>query len=249
MSRYRPAPEPWTLAAIPLVRAIAGLAGIPDYRGRAAIPRSGGLILAVNHISNLDPVLLARFVLEVNRIPRFLAKSELFDTPVFRDLLRGARQIPVYRKQANAADALRDAVAALHAGELVVIYPEGTITRDPQRWPMLARNGVARLALATDAPVVPVAQWGAQAVFGPGIRVRPRRVYSVLAGPPLDVAPYRTDGPPSAAALQAVTTTVMSRIRDQLAELRGEPAPVQVWDPKRGGRTSDAYVRLDGAAA
>jgi 1-acyl-sn-glycerol-3-phosphate acyltransferase len=249
VSRYRPDPEPWTRAAIPLVRAVAGLTGIPDYRGRAALPTSGGLILAVNHISNLDPVLLARFVLEVGRIPRFLAKAELFDTPVLRNLLRGARQIPVYRHQANAADALRDAVAALRLGELVVIYPEGTITTDPQYWPMMARNGVARLALATDAPIVPVAQWGAQARLGPGPRVHPRRVYSVLVGSPIDVTQYRTGRPPTAAVLQTLTSTVMGRIRDQLSELRGEPAPARVWDPKRGGRTSDGYARSDGAAA
>lgn len=249
MSRYRPAPEPWTRAAIPLVRAIAGVTGIPDYRGRAHLQTDGGVILAANHIANLDPVLLARFVLELGRIPRFLAKAELFETPVLRDLLRGARQIPVYRERANAADALRDAIAAVRDGELVVIYPEGTFTTDPQCWPMLARTGVARLALAADAPVVPVAQWGAQAVFGPGLRMRPRRLYSVLAGPPLDVAAYRGGGPATPQTLQTVTASVMGRIRDQLAELRGEAPPPRVWDPKRGARTSDGYVRTDGIAA
>lgn len=248
MSRYRPAPEPWTRAAIPLVRAIAGATGIPDYRGRAHLQNDGGVILAANHIANLDPVLLARFVLELGRIPRFLAKAELFDVPVLRDLLRGARQIPVYRDRANAADALRDAIAAVRDGELVVIYPEGTFTTDPQCWPMLARTGVARLALATGAPLVPVAQWGAQAVFGPGLRVRPRRLYSVSAGPPLEIgAPG--NGPPDAETLQALTASLMSRIRDQLADLRGEPAPPRVWDPRTGGRTSDGYVRTDRVAA
>jgi 1-acyl-sn-glycerol-3-phosphate acyltransferase len=235
--------------AIPLVRAVAGLACIPDDRRRSAVQPSGGLILAVNHISSLDPVLLARFVLDAGRIPRFLAKSELFETPVLRNLLRGARQIPVYRERANAADALRDAVTAVRAGELVIIYPEGTITGDPEYWPMMARNGVARLALETNAPVVPVAQWGVQAVVGPGMRIRPRRVHSVLPGSPIDVTAYRTGGPPTAAALHAVTTTVLGRIRDQLVELRGQPAPSRIWDPKQHGRTSDEYVRAEGAAA
>jgi 1-acyl-sn-glycerol-3-phosphate acyltransferase len=249
VSRYRPAPEPWTRAAIPIVRAIAAVAGTPDYRGRAHLQARSGLILAANHVANVDPVLLARFVLELGRIPRFLAKAELFETPVLRTVLRGARQIPVYRRQENAADALREAIAAVRDGELVVIYPEGTFTTDPECWPMLARTGVARVALATGAPVVPVAQWGAQAVFGPGLRVRPRRLYSVLAGPPLDVSTFRGDGPPDAESLQGLTAALMGRIRDQLADVRGEVPPARVWDPRTGGRTSDGHVRIDRAAA
>ncbi|HSP37351.1 MAG TPA: lysophospholipid acyltransferase family protein [Frankiaceae bacterium] len=249
MSRYRPTPEPWARVAIPLVRAIAGVASIPDYRGRANVPARGGVILAVNHVANLDPVLLARFVLELGRIPRFLAKSELFETPVLKDVLAGAGQIPVYRQRTNAADALSAAMEALRRGELVVIYPEGTLTTDPDGWPMLARNGVARLALATGVPVVPVAHWGAHRVLGPGLRVRPRRLFSILAGPPLDLSAHGVGVSPSGATLERVTSTVMSRIRDQLVELRGVPAPARVWDPARGSRSSAGYVRVDGAAA
>jgi 1-acyl-sn-glycerol-3-phosphate acyltransferase len=251
VSRYFPAPEPWTRVAIPLVRAIAGVASVPDYRGRGSLPTRGGVILAVNHLANIDPVLLARFVLEQRRIPRFLAKSELFDTPVLRTVLSGAGQIAVYRERDNAADVLRDAVAALRKGELVVIYPEGTLTTDPDWWPMLARTGVARLALAAGVPVVPVAQWGAHRVLGPGLRVRPRRLYSVLVGSPVDLTAARAShrGQPSAETLQTATTAVMSRIRDQLAELRGEPAPPRVWDPRKGRRTSEGYVRVDEAVA
>jgi 1-acyl-sn-glycerol-3-phosphate acyltransferase len=196
------------------------------------------VILAANHNANLDPVLLARFVLELGRIPRFLAKHQLFETPVLGSLLRGARQIPVHRYRENAADALADAIAALRNGELVVIYPEGTTTSDPDGWPMLARTGVARLALAADAPVVPMAQWGAQQVLGPGVRVRPRRRYSVLVGPALDLSPWRAAASvPTTEALQSITSLVMSSIRDQLAELRAEPAPRLVWDPAAGART------------
>jgi 1-acyl-sn-glycerol-3-phosphate acyltransferase len=212
------------------------------------------MLLAANHLSNLDPVLLARFVLELGRIPRFLAKHSLFETPVLGSVLRGAHQIPVHRERANAREALVDAVAALRAGELVVIYPEGTFSTDPEGWPMLARNGVARLALAADVPVVPVAHWGAHEVLGRlpgdrGPRVRLHHRYSVLAGPPLDLSGWRTAGQPDTATLQGVTSAVMSRIRDQLAELRGVPAPARVWDPKRGERTAAGLVRTDGRAA
>jgi 1-acyl-sn-glycerol-3-phosphate acyltransferase len=213
------------------------------------MPRTGGVLLAANHLSNLDPVLLARFVLELGRIPRFLAKHTLFETPVLGPVLRGARQIPVHRERSNAREALVEAVAALRAGELVIIYPEGTFSTDPDGWPMLARNGVARLALAADVPVVPVAHWGAHEVLGSGRRVRVHHRYSVLAGPPLDLTGWRTAGEPELAALQGVTTAVMSRIRDQLAELRGVPAPPRVWDPRRGERTAAGFVRTDGRAA
>jgi 1-acyl-sn-glycerol-3-phosphate acyltransferase len=236
VSRYWPEPEPWTRVAIPLVRGIARVTSRPDYRGRAAFPNGspqpGGLLLAANHLSNLDPVLLARFVLERGRIPRFLAKHQLFDAPVVGAVLKGARQIPVFRYQENAADALAAAVDALRAGELVVIYPEGTFTTDPQGWPMLARTGVARLALQANVPVVPVAQW------------RAGRRHSVLVGPALDMRPWQeVRTTPSAEALHSVTSAVMGRIREQLAELRGEPPPTRVWDPRQRARRSESFVQ------
>jgi 1-acyl-sn-glycerol-3-phosphate acyltransferase len=249
VSRYRPTPTPWARVAIPIVRAIAGAASVPDYRGRANVPARGGLILAANHLANVDPVLLARFVLELGRIPRFLAKSELFETPVLKTVLAGAGQIPVYRERTHAGEALSGAMEALRRGELVVIYPEGTFTTDPDHWPMLARNGVARLALATGAPVVPVAHWGAHRVLGPGLRVRPRRLFSTMAGPPVDLSAFRTGVVPSAGTLEQVTSIVMTRIREQLVELRGVPAPARVWDPASGKRSSEGYVRIDRAAA
>lgn len=243
MSRYRPAPELWTRAAIPVVRSIAAVTSRPDYRHRTGLPLDGGVILATNHLSHLDPVLLARFAIELGRIPRFLAKHSLFDVPVFGTLLRGARQIPVYRNQERATDALTAAVAALRAGELVVIYPEGTITTDPDRWPMLARTGVARLALAAEVPVIPVAHWGAQFVAGPGLRFRPRRHFAVSAGPALDL-PAMSAGMsaamPEGPRLRALTDAVMSRIRDQLGELRDDTPPALVWDPRSGHRATSA---------
>lgn len=232
MSRYRPTPEPWTRVAIPIVRGIARMTSAPDYRRRSSLPAMGGVVVAANHISNLDPVLLARFVLEMGRIPRFLAKSQLFDTPAVGTVLRGARQIPVLRDTDSAADALSAGVESLRAGELVVIYPEGTLTTDPQRWPMLARNGVARLALQASVPIVPVAQW------------RDGRRYSVLVGAPLDVGPWReARTTPSADALRDVTTIVMGRLRDRLAELRGETPPRRVWDPRQRARISESFLR------
>ena len=120
----------------------------PTWRGLENIPREGGVIIVANHVTILDPVTLAHAIYDgVRRTPSFLAKSELFKVPVLGALLRKAGQIPVYRRTRDAVNSLRDAEAALVAGECVVIYPEGTCTRDPNGWPMVAKTGVARLVL------------------------------------------------------------------------------------------------------
>ena len=101
------------------------------------------------------------------RRPRFLAKDSLFDVFFVGRVFRGAGQIPVYRESRDAGDAFRDAVAAVQHGECVVVYPEGTLTRDPDLWPMAGKTGAARIALATGCPVIPMAQWGPQDVLAP----------------------------------------------------------------------------------
>src|SRR5437764_6781471 len=106
------------------------------YLDRMTPPRDGGVIIAINHISHLDTVLMARFVWQSGRVPRFMIKSGVFSKPVLGRIMSGAKQIPVYRGTTDAANSLRDAVTALDDGEAIVIYPEGTITRDPAQWPM-----------------------------------------------------------------------------------------------------------------
>ena len=168
-----------------------------DWQGLEHVPAEGGVILAANHISAVDPFVLGDFVLfGVRRPPRYMAKSTLFEgTGLVARIMRGAKQIPVHRGSADASMALRDAVTALQSGEVVVIYPEGTVSRDPGKWPMRARTGVARLALLSGAPVVPVAQWGAQAIHDTyrtkGIHLLPRHTVQVQAGPAVDLSAYR----------------------------------------------------------
>jgi 1-acyl-sn-glycerol-3-phosphate acyltransferase len=223
--------------AVVVIKPLSLLLTSRDWRGRNHVPRSGGVILAVNHVSYIDPLLLAHFVYGCGRIPRFLAKIEVFRLPLAGRVVRGAGQIPVLRHTPDAAQALSAAVEALARGECLVIYPEGTITKDPQMWPMQARTGVARLALMTGAPVIPLAQWGAQEILGRDRRVRllPRRRMRYQAGPPVDLSPWHdagTNGQPDADTLRAITDTIMASISEQLAEFRGEPPPGQVWDPK-----------------
>ena len=201
------------------------------WRGREHLPATGGVLVVTNHISYADPLTFARYVWDAGRVPRFLAKEPLFRIFFVRRVLRGAGQIPVHRGAADAQGSLRDAVAALERGEAVCIYPEGTVTRDPDWWPMVGRTGVARRALATDVPVVPVAQWGPQFavdVYRKRFRLIPRKTAICQAGPPVDLSAYR-GRPLTAELLREVTDVIMARVRDLLGEIRGETPPTTFW--------------------
>ncbi|KOG89768.1 lysophospholipid acyltransferase family protein [Streptomyces varsoviensis] len=208
-----------------------------DWRGMEHIPADGGFITAVNHNSYLDPLSYAHFQYNTGRVPRFLAKSGLFKTTFVGTLLRGTGQIPVYRQSTDAAVAFRAAVAAIESGECVAFYPEGTLTRDPELWPMQGKSGAARVALLTKAPVIPVAQWGAHEAMPPyakekKLRLFPRKTLKVLAGPPVDLSAYYGQEP-TAEVLRQATDTIMAAITELLAELRQEPAPAELYDHKR----------------
>jgi len=209
----------------------------PDWRGAEHVPATGGVILASNHVSYADPLTLCDYVLHhLHRIPRFLAKDSLFrGNGIVARTMRGAGQIPVHRRTANASLALGDAVAALQRGECVVIYPEGTVSRDPAKWPMLGKTGVARLALLSGAPVVPVGQWGPERIVDScrSLRVRllPTPV-SVVAGPPVDLSGY-AGRPLTGEVLRAATADVMRAVTSLVEQLRGARAPEHVHDPRR----------------
>ena len=197
-----------------------------DWSGMGHIPAEGGVILAVNHLSEFDPLVVAHFVYEAGRWPQFLAKASLFKNPVLGYLLRVVRQIPVYRGTADAAKSLEAAVAAVKAGDAVLIYPEGTTPKSGDLWPQRGKTGVARLFLQTGAPVVPIVTWGPQDVFDPRTgKIRLRRTsVTVVAGPPLELSRW-TDAQPTTANLYAITNEIMTALRDLLAGLRGESAP------------------------
>ncbi|WP_083983152.1 lysophospholipid acyltransferase family protein [Actinomadura hibisca] len=217
-----------------------------DWRGRGNVPRTGGVIIAANHISESDPLALAHFVYESGRYPVYLAKSTLFEVPVLKAILRGTGQIPVYRDSADAALALRDAEAALRRGECLMFYPEGSCTRDPELWPMTGQTGVARMALKTGAQVVPVASWGAHELLPykkgeqSGLRGRlkkgfhpiPRKTMRVAAGPPVDLSAYAGE-PLTKETLHRATAEIMHAIAGLLGDLRGEEPPRQLYDHHR----------------
>lgn len=214
-----------------------------DWRGRENVPAGGGALIVMNHISYFDIVTFGHFLAWAGRYPRFLAKAELFDAPVLGWVLRRCGQIRVDRGTSAAAAAVSAAVAGIEAGRVVSIYPEGTITADPDRWPMTVYSGAARIALLSGAPVVPVAQWGAQQVM-PGRRAgwprfRPRPTSQVWAGPPIDLDDLR-DRPLDRAVLAEASARILDALTRQLSVLRGEPAPDQHWDQPTGHRVDGA---------
>lgn len=212
-----------------------------DWQDGMKIPAVGGCVLAVNHVSHLDPLAFGNFVYDHGRLVRYLAKEELFTHPLVGPLARSAGQIPVSRLSADAAKAFAAAKAAVEAGEVVGFYPEGTITRDPDGWPMRAKTGAARIALTTGCPVIPVGQWGAQRVlpaysYKPHLRQRHTIGYRV--GDPVDLDDLRAqvgEGSPSAALLAEATDRIMDAITALVAELRGETAPATRFDPRAAG--------------
>ncbi|MCL7491038.1 MULTISPECIES: lysophospholipid acyltransferase family protein [Streptomyces] len=205
-----------------------------DWQGMEHIPADGGFITAVNHNSYLDPLSYAHYQYNTGRVPRFLAKAGLFKSGFVGLMMRGTGQIPVYRETTDAATAFRAAVDAIEKGECVAFYPEGTLTRDPELWPMQGKTGAARVALLTKAPVIPVAQWGANDAMPPyatenKLRLLPRKTLRVKAGPPVDLSAFY-DREPTAEVLRAATDVIMAAISEQLAGLRGEPAPAEPYD-------------------
>ncbi|HEU0102985.1 MAG TPA: lysophospholipid acyltransferase family protein [Mycobacteriales bacterium] len=224
----------WYAVGVLILKPLAVLTAHRHWRGVEHVPASGGVIIAANHISHADPVFLAEFVVHgTGRVARFLAKSSLFEgNGLVPRVMRGAGQIPVHRETSDAALALRDAVAALDAGGCVVLYPEGTVSRDPDKWPMVAKTGVARLALLSGAPVVPVAQWGAQEILdtyrGGRLHLLPRAYVVVSAAPAVDLTRW-AGREPSAAVLREVTAAVMDAVTTELEQLRGAPRPPVVY--------------------
>lgn len=223
----------WLMCIVCIVLPVLNVLTNPTWRGMRHIPLTGGVILASNHISHADPMPVAHFVHNAGRNPRFLAKASIFKLRLLGSLLRAAGQVPVHRGGADAVKSLHSAIEIINQGGAVIVYPEGTTSKQPQHWPMRGRTGVARLAMETGAPVIPMAMWGPQRLYDPvgkKRRLRPRTPVTMVAGEPVDLSPW--DGAePDTATLEAMTEAIMLRIRDQLAETRGETPP-ELFDLK-----------------
>ncbi|NQW74306.1 MAG: 1-acyl-sn-glycerol-3-phosphate acyltransferase [Candidatus Planktophila sp.] len=218
-----------TKVVIPLLN----LVGRKNWRGGEQIPKTGAAIVACNHVSYLDVLFLTHFLFRSGRAPRYIGKEGVFKTPIIGKIVLAAGMIPIARESADAAKALEHATRTLQAGNLLGVYPEGTLTRDPQGWPMVAKTGLVRLAIMTKVPVIPIAQWGSQDVmptYERKIKIFPRTRINILAGPALDLSPwYAREGDPQ--ALIEATAFVMRAITDLLEELRGQKRPEEIFDP------------------
>lgn len=236
----------WPLAAlvIPVVSLIAKI----RISGAEKLPKDGSFILAPNHYSEFDPIIVGIAVWRSGRAPRFMAKQSLFDVPVLGWLLRATGMIPVARTSsaASARQTMAQSEKLVELGRGVIVYPEGTLTRDPDLWPMRGKSGAVRLALADGIPLVPMAHWGTQEIMGryqKGLSLWPlRKPVQVIIGDPIDVSDLRgRAGEP--AALNEATNRLMNAITALLEELRDEKAPAERWNPTTHGQKETG--RLD----
>jgi 1-acyl-sn-glycerol-3-phosphate acyltransferase len=226
---YSPA---WRLFTVIVFRPLVHILVRNKWAGQENIPKTGPVIIAPNHMSYADWGTDALFFHAAGRYPTFLIKASAFKVPFIGKMLYGCGQIPVNRGAADAARSLKQAGQALGEGAAVIIYPEGTATRDPDLWPMAGKSGVARLALATGAPVIPVARWGTQNVLPYGsskLKVWPRQTVRTVAGKPVDLSEW-AGKQTSARALRAATDAIMTEVTALVASLRGEEPPAIPFD-------------------
>jgi len=156
--------------------------------------------------------------------------------------------IPVARTSsaASAKQTMKQSADLVEHGRGVIVYPEGTLTRDPDLWPMRGKSGAVRLALADGIPLIPMAQWGTQEIMGryqKGLSLWPlRKPVRVLIGDPIDVSDLRARAT-EPAALNEATSRLMQAITALLEQLRDEKAPAERWNPSSHGQKETG--RLD----
>jgi 1-acyl-sn-glycerol-3-phosphate acyltransferase len=227
---------------IPIVRMLF----VVRPKGIEKLPKHGSYILVSNHVTNVDALAIAYLVyVQLKRAPHFLAKESLFRVPVIGPILRAAGQIPVYRSGHRNDTPLKAAHAYLEAGHTIAIFPEGTLTRSPELWPMRGKSGAIRLALETGVPVYPVGQWGSEQILPQyGSKFRPGfwKPVNVLIGDEIDLSNYRKRqlNPDE---LNQATKFVMQTITELVEELRGEKAPLELWDPAKAGQTTSGNFK------
>jgi len=224
----------WPLAAI--VVPLAGLIFKVEVEGGEKLPREGAYVLAPNHMSEIDPIVVAVAVWRMGRAPRFMAKESLFRVPVLGWVLRKTGMVPVARSSSSSAarSTIEESEKLVRHGRGVIVYPEGTLTRDPDLWPMRGKTGAVRVALEGDIPLIPLAHWGVQEVmprYGKSISLwPPRKRVRVVIGEPVDLGDFR-DEHMQPSALNAATARLMDAIAVLVGRLRGQTPPAERWDP------------------
>ncbi len=224
------------------------------WRHQERVPSTGGVLFVANHISNFDPLVLGEYLIYSGRWPRYLGKQDLWHEPVIGWLAAHCGQIPIQRQAGESGAGLAVAEQAIREGKAVTVYPEGTITADPDGWPMVARSGAARLALATRCPVIPLGQTGADLVI-PGKqmhfpRLFPPKPVTIACGEPVVLddlyAAYHPAGTEpgvgravaqrSHEAIVEAGARIMDAVTALVEEVRGRPAPEERYDLRLGRR-------------
>lgn len=234
---------PWRLIASIVLPWLDWVSRI-DWRHLERLPRRGPFVLAANHYTELDVLYMVKLLWRAGRLPRFLAKASIWKIPVVGKIMTDSQQIKVER-DGGGAGSIRAAEQIIADGSAVVVYPEGSLTREPDLWPMRGKTGAARIALEARVPVIPVAHWGVQAVmprygkiklFGRG------RPVTILVGEPVDLSPWH-DAPLDQKTLTEATEAIMVAITQLLEELRGESAPAERYDPAKHGQSEHGNLR------
>jgi 1-acyl-sn-glycerol-3-phosphate acyltransferase len=212
--------EPWFQAAKAVALPPAWLWFRWRFEHLERIPARGPALIACNHASYLDPIANAYAVVKAGRRPRFLAKDDLFRIPLVGRALTGCRQIPVSRGTPDRTPLLR-AEQALELGEVVVVYPEGTVTTREDGLPMAGKTGTVRLALSSGVPITPMVSWGSAPVWqksGPG-SLKPGRPVWVAVGEPIDLSARRSELE-DFEAVRGMTSEVMDVLTAMTIDLR-----------------------------
>ncbi len=229
----------WVMRALALVvYPILGFMARIRIHGAENMPRTGPVIAVPNHITEIDPIIIALVVYRLRRGPHFLAKKALFQVPIIGKLLKASGQIPVER-EGGGGMAMRDSEKVLHNGGVIIVYPEATLTRDPDLWPMVGRTGAARMASENDAPIIPIAHWGTQNLLGRYEKKLhwwlPRTRIDVQVGEPIEIGemlPIDFNAPGARHtphALDAATDTIMHGVTAELEKLRGPKPSPELW--------------------
>ncbi|MCU1549903.1 MAG: 1-acyl-sn-glycerol-3-phosphate acyltransferase [Glaciihabitans sp.] len=216
-----------------------------DIQGRENVPATGAFVLAPNHYSNIDPLVVGVAMYKIGRMPRYLAKESLFRVPVLGALMRKSGQVPVQRSgHSRSNDPLAGAGQIVRDGLAIVIYPEGSLTRDPNLWPMRGKFGAVRTALEQNIPLIPAAQWGSQHIlpqYSKRISLFPRKKVIVRFGPPVDLSEFRGK-PIDTAMLANATNLLMNDITAMLEDIRGEKSPDKRWDPAEHNQSETGRI-------
>ena len=220
----------------PFIRALFSV----EVIGADKLPKTGAYILAANHVTNLDALGLAyAMYFKLHRAPHFLAKEALFRVPIVGPVFRACGQIPVLRGGRNNVDPMAAAHEVIRAGQIIGIFPEGTLTREPNGWPMRGKTGAMRLAIESGVPIFAVGQWGTEAVMGTyesKITPKPWHKMTLVIGEQVDLSKF-VDAKLGTAEMVEASETVMAAITKQVEILRGEKAPTKKFVPSEHGLT------------